>query len=36
MSLSDQADVHQAFGRWKKSIGRYTFQMRITDEAGAL
>lgn len=32
MLLSDQAAVHQAFGRWRKSIARRTFQMRITDE----
>lgn len=34
MWLSDQAAVHQAFGRWGKSIARHTFQMRITDERG--
>lgn len=34
MSLSDQAAVHQAFGRWRKSIARHTFQMRITDDRG--
>ena len=33
MWLSDQAAVHQAFGRWGKSIARHTFQMRITDES---
>lgn len=32
MWLSNQAAVHQAFGRGRKSIGRCTFQMCITDE----
>lgn len=36
MWLLDQAAVHQASGRWRKSIVRYTSQMRITDERAAL
>lgn len=32
MRLSGHAAVHQAFGRWRKSIARRTFQMRITNE----
>lgn len=36
MWLSNQAAVHQAFGRGRKSIGRCTFQMCVTLREGAL